>query len=907
MTAETKWVYFFGEGDSEGDPERRDILGGKGASLAAMSRAGLPVPPGFTISAELCPLIEQTGGKWPEGLEEQVRDALARLEELTGRTFGRGHRPLFVAVRSGAAVSMPGMMDTILNCGMNPSLAAHLHGRPKEPFWRDYADHIKMFSDSVAGVSLKVEETDDPEARAMELLGHYEDVTGRAFPLDPWEALHECIDAVFHSFNSERAKAYRQHNDIRGVIGTAVNVQAMFPSERAGIVFTANPNDITAGEMVIEASWGLGEVVVSGAVTPDSYVVDAESAEIKHKLVPAAEVAAPQSIGDDGTVEPALTDEQIHELVEIGKRVESYMGVPQDIEWGLADGRFNLLQTRNVRNLDVLEDVEAGREAEIERLLEEAEGKHVVWVAHNLGETLPRPTPLTWDILRDFMSGSGGFGLMYQDFGYQPSETVWEDGFLELICGRVYVDPRRAAGLFWRDLPGEYRPDDILEDPTVLERPPNKLNMDETHPTFFLRLPRLVWNMIRCSRKMKRARAEARRAFEDVALPRFLRFVEECRRTDLRAMETDRLVAELDRRRHAVLDDFGKESLKPGYFGGMAQQALEGILVQLMGDEKGSELTRVLTTGLENDTTVEQNILLYKVAQGEATLEQFLEEFGHRATNEMELSQPRWREDPSYIERMVENFKPPGRASPEERHQAWAEERRKVEADLPNILFDWGGSSLLELIRPELQDAQQLLPYRETAKHYLMMGYEQIRSIIVELGRRWDLGRGVFFLHLDELPRFEADRDRLVGEIEQRQLRWKSQQKLTVGDVIDSEHLDKLGRPEPREEGEELRGRAVASGMTVGTARIVFDPQEVGDLGDDYILVCPSTDPGWTPLFVNARGLVVERGGVLSHGAIVARDFGIPAVVCERSTQLIPDGARIELDGNRGVITPLDE
>ncbi|MFO7899305.1 MAG: PEP/pyruvate-binding domain-containing protein [Planctomycetota bacterium] len=741
----------------------------------------------------------------------------------------------------------------------------------------------------------------------MELLGHYEDVTGRAFPLDPWEALRECIDAVFRSFNSERAKAYRQHNDIRGVIGTAVNVQAMFPSERAGIVFTANPNDITAGEMVIEASWGLGEVVVSGAVTPDSYVVDAESAEIKHKLVPAPEVAAPQSIRDDGTVEPALSDEQIHELVEIGRRVESYMGVPQDIEWGLADGRINLLQTRNVRNLDVLEDVEAGREAEIERLLEEAEGKHVVWVAHNLGETLPRPTPLTWDILSDFMSGSGGFGLMYQDFGYLPSETVCEDGFLELICGRVYVDPRRAAGLFWRDLPGEYRPDDILEDPTVLERPPNKLNMDETHPTFFLRLPRLVWNMIRCSRKMNRARAEAHRAFKDVALPRFLGFVEECRRTDLREMDTDRLVTELDRRRHVVLDDFGKESLKPGYFGGMAQQALEGILVQLMGDEKGAELARVLTTGLENDTTVEQNILLYKVAQGEATLEQFLEEFGHRATNEMELSQPRWREDPSYIERMVENFKLPGRASPEERHQAWVEERRKVEADLPNILVDWGGSSLLELIAPELEDAQQLLPYRETAKHYLMMGYEQIRSVIVELGRRWDLGRGVFFLRLDELPRFEADRDRLVEEIERRRLRWKSQQKLTVGDVVDSEHLDKLGRPQPREEGEELRGRAVASGMTVGTARIVFDPQEAGDLGDDYILVCPSTDPGWTPLFVNARGLVVERGGVLSHGAIVARDFGIPAVVCERSTQLISDGARIELDGNRGVITPLDE
>jgi len=904
MSDRTKWVYFFGDGESEGDPDRRDILGGKGASLAAMCRAGLPVPPGFTISAELCPIIEERGGEWPEGLEEQVRAALTRLETLTGRTFGHGHRPLLVAVRSGASVSMPGMMDTILNCGINPGLAGHLHGGPKELFWEDYADHIKMFADSVTGVSLKIEEVDDPESRALELLGHYEDVTGRAFPLDPWDALRQCIDAVFASFNSERARAYRQHNDIRGVIGTAVNVQAMFPSERAGILFTANPNDITAGEMVMEASWGLGEAVVSGDVTPDSYIIDAETMEIKRKIIPSPGSAAPRSVQPDNTVAPALTDEQILEMVEIGKRVESYMGTPQDIEWGLADGKFNLLQTRDIRNLDVLEDVEVGRQAEIERLLEEAEGKHVVWVTHNLGETLPRPTPLTWDIIREFTSGSGGYGLMYQDFGYQPTKTVCEDGFLELICGSIYVDSRRAAGLFWRDLPGEYRPEDILEDPSVIERPPTKLNMNETEPTFFLRLPKLFWSMIRCSRRMKRARRDALHAFVDEALPRLEQFLEECRRTDLQGMTTEELIEELDRRRFYVLDDFGKESLKPGYFGATAQQGLEGLLTQLMGEEKGTELTRMLTSGLQNDTTVEQNILLYKVAQGERSMEEFIEMFGHRATNEMELSQPRWREDTSYIERMAESFRQPGMTSPEERHQDWVDKRREVEDRLPEILAEWGGASLLELIQPELKDAQELLPYRETGKHHLMRGYEQIRSVILELGRRWDMGRDVFFLRIDELPRFEAERDQLAEDIEQRKLRWKSQQKLTLRDVIDSENLETLGRPELREEGGdgELKGRAVASGTAVGTARIVFDPQQAGDLGEDYILVCPSTDPGWTPLFVNARGLIVERGGVLSHGAIVARDFGIPAVVCEQATQNIPDNARIEIDGNRGLI-----
>jgi len=899
MTDETKWVYSFGEGRSEGNPARRDLLGGKGASLAAMSRAGLPVPPGFTLSAELCPLVNEAGGTWPEGLEAQVRAAMAGLENVTGRKYGHGERPLFVAVRSGAAVSMPGMMDTILNCGMHPGLAEHVAPSRRATFWQDYVDHIRMFAESVAGVSLKVE-GDNPETVAMELIAHYESRTGRTFPLDPWDALLQCIDAVFQSFNSERAVAYRQHNDIRGVIGTAVNVQAMFPSERAGILFTANPNDINAGEMVMEASWGLGEAVVSGAVTPDIYILDDQTLEVKEV------VAGERPKNPDGTDEPALSPEQIREVAEIGRKVIEYFKVPQDIEWGLADGRFNLLQTRNIRNLDVLQDVEVGRQAEAERLLEEAKGKHTVWVVHNLSETLATPTPLTWDIIRQFMCGSGGFGLMYQDFGYNPSPEVRGQGFLELICGRIYVDPRRAAGLFWHGMPLEYKAEEVLEDPSSLERAPSSVNLEQADPAFFLRLPRLMWQMYRSGKRMKRARANALGAFENKALPKYLAYLKTIGQQDLTSMSTAELLDELDERRRVILDEFGKESLKPGFFGGMAQQGVLALLTQLMGEERAADLTRTLTTGLANDTTVEQNIMLYRCAQGEATLDQFMERFGHRAANEMELSSPRWCEDSGYIQRMIDNFGSGKGVSPEERHSKQVEVRRAAEDDLPKVLADWGGASFLEKLQVDLKDAQTLLPYRESGKHYLMMGYKTIRDLLMELSRRWDLGRDIFFLRLAELRTFEAERQALSKHIAMRKLRWKSTQKLTLSDVVDSERLDELGVPKPREEGEGLTARAIASGTTTGTARIVFDPQEAGDLGDDYILVCPSTDPGWTPLFVNARGLIVERGGILSHGAIVARDFGIPAVVCERATELIPDGAAIEVDGSRGTITILE-
>ena len=888
------WVYFFGAGSSEGDPDRKDILGGKGASLAAMCRAGLPVPPGFTISSECCPIVEQTGA-WPAGLKEQVRAAMARLEAMMGRAFGQAPKPLLVAVRSGAAVSMPGMMDTILNVGLNPSLAECVRG-----FWHDYAEHIRMFARSVAGLTLNLPQVPNlrevtEEEMARQLLREYEEQAGRPFPTDPFDALDQAINAVFASWNSERAVTYRKHHDIRGVAGTAVNVQAMFPSERAGVLFTANPNAFKAGEMVLEASWGLGEAVVSGSVTPDIYIIDAASLAVKREVP-----------GHRPGDEPALTPAQVREIAEVGKKVEDYFGHPCDIEWGIAEGRVALLQSRAIRGLDILEDMEECRQEEIERLRELAAGERRVWVAHNLAETLAAPTPLTWDIIRHFMSGSGGFGLMYQDFGYRPSAEVRANGFLELICGRIYVDPRRAAGLFWDGMPLEYDAEAVAGDPSVLEQAPKKLNMQKADQGFFLRLPKLIWAMIRSARLTRKARASALDAFEREAVPCLRRFLDEAKTLDLARLPTPELLAEVRRRIAFVLDDFGKESLKPGFFGGMAQAALSALLVQLMGPERGADLTRRLTTGLENDTTVEQNILLYRVAHGQATMAEFLDRFGHRAVNEMELAQPRWREDADYLERMKQSYTRPGVEPPEERHANQAAARRAAEEQLPGLLAEWGGASLYERLLPDLCDAQALLPYRETGKHYLMMGYETIRAALVELARRWDIGRDLFFLHLDELDAFESRRDELRKEIESRKLRWKSAQKLSLSFVVDSEKLETLGHAQMRAGGTRLEGCALASGAAKGIARIVFDPQAAGDLGTGYILVCPSTDPGWTPLFVHARGLIVERGGVLSHGAIVARDFGIPAIVLEGATQLIPDGKTIEIDGSTGAIALME-
>ena len=894
-----------------GDP--RALLGGKGASLKEMTQTGLAVPPGFTITTDTCSRYFELDRQWPEGLEDEVRVQMARLEEETGRRFGAGAKPLLVSVRSGAAVSMPGMMDTILNCGLHPGLAADVGDTPE--FWERYLQFVHMFTKVVAGIEREafdpamVGHEDLPADRGLleRCLDLYRDNTGRGFPTDPWVALCECIGAVFDSWNNDRAVAYRKRNDIRGLNGTAVNVQMMFPSEVSGIVFTRDPNDTASSKMVIEASYGLGESVVSGDVTPDRFLVDRNDFSVtahighKHCLVP--------PLGMDRQLDPdapSLTDEQLRALGELSLRVEEHFGYPADIEFGLADGKFGLLQSRRIRGLDIVEDVEIGREEEIMRLRSMSEERHRCWVIHNLAETLARPTPLTWDIVADFMRGDGGFGRLYQSLGYRPSSRVRGEGFLELIGGVIYADPERLAELFWDAMPLTYDVDQLVADKSLLDRAPAAFDPARADGRFLAHLPTTLWAVFRSSRRMKRARAGAHDDFQKRVLPPYLEYVKRERERELGDLSDEQLLAALDERRSRVLDEFGPESLKPGFFGGLAFEGLTHRLGLLMGQERAGELARMLTRALAGDTTFEQDAMLGAVSRGETGLDEFLERFGHRCVGEMELANPRWREDPTYLEGIIKRERASGNSPGQEIHERNLAERREAEKDLSNVLRHHGGESLREPIQADLADAQALLPYRESGKHYLMMGYELIRNVLEGLAERWDLGGRLYFMHLKELAVFNAERERLLDEIEKRRIRHQSLQRLEMPDVIDSRNLEGLGLMTEVEASDELKGTAVASGVGTGPARIVFDPGKAGDLGAGYVLVCPSTDPGWTPLFMHANGLVVERGGVLSHGAIVARDFGIPAVVCPQATRLIEEGATVRIDGNTGRIITLE-
>src|SRR6516162_7915622 len=289
-----KHVYSFGNGTAEGDGRMKDTLGGKGAGLAEMSRAGLPVPPGFTISTEVCNIFFQNHNTVPEEINHQMLEALRSLEERMGQRLGDVNNPLLVSVRSGAKFSMPGMMDTILNLGLNDETVEGLAKRANNPrfAYDSYRRLIQMFGSVVLDIpkhafeeifegkkkQKKAKLDTELDAKALqEVIADYKKVvqkhTGREFPQDPRVQLVMARDAVFRSWLNDRAKTYRRINNIDGMLGTAVNVQAMVfgnlgDTSGTGVGFTRNPATGAKefyGEFLMNAQ---GEDVVAGIRTP---------------------------------------------------------------------------------------------------------------------------------------------------------------------------------------------------------------------------------------------------------------------------------------------------------------------------------------------------------------------------------------------------------------------------------------------------------------------------------------------------------------------------------------------------------------------------------------------------------------------------------------------------------------
>ena len=344
MDTEKKYIYFFGKGKADGTGTMKDLLGGKGAGLAEMTNAGVPVPPGFTITTEVCNLFYEIGKRVPDGLDDGMREHMKKVEDAVGSyQFGDADKPLLVSVRSGSKFSMPGMMDTVLNLGLNDRTIQGLIRRTgNDRFaWDAYRRFIQMFGNVVMGIEKDVFEHIihemkkkkkvklDIELMAEDLKGIVEkfkakvvQVAKREFPQDPWEQLIMARDAVFDSWNNPRAITYRRLNDIPGNLGTAVNVQAMVfgnmgDTSATGVGFTRNPSTGTKefyGEYLTNAQ---GEDVVAGIRTPHP-IVDLE------KEMPKV----------------------YRQLRDITNKLEKHYRDIQDFEFTVQEGTLYMLQTR---------------------------------------------------------------------------------------------------------------------------------------------------------------------------------------------------------------------------------------------------------------------------------------------------------------------------------------------------------------------------------------------------------------------------------------------------------------------------------------------------------------------------------------------------------------------------------
>jgi len=805
------------------------LAGGKGASLGRLIRAEFSVPTGFVVNTRAYRLAREEAASAGKAAEVPAQAA----EEIRHayKSMGGGA----VAVRSSAtaedlaAASMAGQCETFLN------------------------------------------------------------VQGETGLL---EAVRQC----WASLDAPRIRAYFDEQGIDSAkVAMAVVVQRLVPADAAGVLFTVDPHSGGRGEMLIEANWGLGETVVGGGVQPDVLRIDAETGRVVSTVIADKQVYLSAKSGKEQPVEETLrrkcclTSREAHQLWELGRRIMAHFAAPQDIEWAIHDGNVYLLQARPITTHQETEAAAALLHEARRRLREELAAGRGPWVLHNLAETLPHPTALTWSVIRKFMSGAGGFGTMYREAGFQPAPVIDREGFLELVAGRVYMDAARAPEMFCENFPFEYDLDKLTRDPDAAQKPP-------TAPKgSYLARAKAAAQLSKSGAKLRELADRVAGEFREKTAPTVKEYVARSRQTNLRTLSAEELIALWEERENQVLNVFGPQSLMPGLICGMAWAELEAFLQENFWDDDAEALMRLISAGGEADRTVIADAELFKVAGGKWLLETWLAYYGHRGPGEFDLASPRWSEQPEVLQQMAARLATG--EPPLERFRRGRDEANRQADALRSRL---SGADAAEFDR-RLELVHRYMPFREDGKDLLMLGYGLLRDVALEAGRRLEIGSGVFHLTREEL--FGALRTGFapLHLIEQQELLYRVETRLALPRVIDAQCIERLGQAvETKAAAGSYKAMPISAGEATGPARILQSVAEAGEIGRGYILVCPSTDPAWTSLFVNAAGLVLERGGMLSHGAVVAREMGLPAVVMPDATRLLRDGEQIEVNGNLG-------
>ena len=867
--------------------------GGKAANLGELTRDGLPVPPGFCVTTAAYDLVA-------EGAD--LEPTLAALD-TTRADDTTGLAELAAAARSGLlAASIPAIVtDAIV-----AAYRALGNGTPVPVAVRSSATAEDLPYASFAG----------QQDTYLNVLGV--------------DAVIDAVRSCWASLWTDRAVSYRASNGIEHrTVSLAVAVQRMVEAEVAGVLFTANPLTGKRRQAVIDASPGLGEAIVSGVVNPDHFVVNTATGEIierrlgdKRITIRAVEGGGTQWIERDERDEACLPDAQIRALAALGARVEAHYGEPQDTEWAIdADGRIWLLQSRPITTLFPLPTGAPATDNELR-----------VYFSVNVAQGVYRPlTPMG---LQAFRLAASGIAAL---FGRAPRDPYVGPAFFTEAAGRLFIDVtpllRSSLGrrFFGRATQvGEARTAAVLEqlvsDPRLTLVPTPRWPVLRAVLSVFMR-GRVLLRAIQALLNPKKARARVARLEKELRasgdVPREATAVE-------RLVAVERLLAGWWPR---IVP-----GVAPVFAVGMGAYALTGRLLRNLATDDERQM---VLRGLPHNPTTEMDLTLWalaqkvrddptvvrtmreaspqRLAQGyrnctlppplQTGLENFLRAYGHRGVAEIDLGLPRWSDDPTYILGVLANYfrLDDPKLAPDVQFRRAVQEARAMAADLTSRAIR---KSRLRgtLVGFCLSRTRALAGLREVPKFYLVLLLARARALLWPVGGelaqagRLEKAEDVFFVTLPEAREALTGTDLRSVVRERRAVYEHELSRRRVPRILLSDGTEPTVEAWPAASGDVLRGAPASAGVVSGKARVILEPTGAY-LEPGEILVAPLTDPGWTPLFLTASGLVMEMGGAMSHGAVVAREYGIPAVVgVPDATEHIATGQRITVDGSAGTI-----
>lgn len=888
------------------------IVGPKAMSLIRLWRMGLPVPAGFCVTASVL----------QEHLERNNLVAYAKttVDELTK-----------------ANLQAKGAILADLRAAIVEAPLAEEVQREIETHYRALCSLSDIRRSALRDA---VRDTQNTERHyvAVRSSGTAEDLPGRSFAgqYDTYLGVADlagCIEAIkkcWASLWTLRAYEYRQKNGFDHLkVRMAVIVQTLVAADVSGVMFTVDPLTGGRSRTIIEACFGLGEALVSGKVTPDRFIVDKRNFRILSRTI--SEKKIERALAGSGRVEEqavpkerssacCLENRQVKKLAKRATKVETDFGCPQDIEWAIGNGRIFFLQSRPITALPP------------EKPWEDRQ----IWCCSPAREVMPDvATPMTVSVidalLADFIDPV--FGLLCMDRGAQP--------IYGLVAGRIYFNANIWGAVF-RDLPGTQGLDftksagghkglqkviDRLQNASDEDLPDMKFKRFR----FFLKIPLIILGaLVNTPNKGRRILARAGAQNEewsrlDVASLTTEEITACCQEIMMKLTEPLRhmpylvsifgALAILDVVCNKWLPDGGTKAGKLlAGLGGMVDAAAGLDIWRLAATAHSKPEIRDLILSNKDWRTIEEE-LRHEDSGREfvAAWNRFMLLHGHHCRGELELYNKRWAETPDYVLKFVRtHISQMDRMDAVHNFATVAEQRRQLEQECRKQLKN----PLKRMIFNHLlARSQQGSIFRENVKSEVIKMLTMMRKLLIELGKRLadknvlESADDIFFLRHEEIGPVvngKADFD-IRRAVAARRAEYDKNNSVTPPDVVFGKFDPDNYVPDTEDEQTQvLNGIGVSPGRATGRARVILRADSDQQLLAGEILVAPFTDPGWTPYFVPAAAIVMDEGGVISHGSIVAREYGIPAVVNVGSgTRVIKTGQTIQVDGDLGRVTLL--